>query len=321
MDNYLKGELSPEEQELLQQWYDSFGESAEGVPGVENEKTIQTLKVELDTRIRQAVKHSSLSAVPTRKLKKLRWVAATMLIAALGSVLLLSIKSLHNGQEPVKIAQSQTFQQVKTGIRQIKKLRLPDGSVIHLNANSAIRIPTQLRYDKRTVFLDEGEAYFEVARDSLRPFIVQTQTLRVEVLGTSFNVKSYESLKDVTVAVQKGRVRVSDTTQVLGELATNKRLIYRKIDGHKDIVNLTATDADAWIRGVVRLEKADFDELAQALYNLHGVRLKSEDPHTAYYHYNMNLRSDRSLQEIMDVICNIHHTNYRRKGDEITIYP
>lgn len=321
MDNYLEGDLSPEELELLQRWYDSFGESVIGVPGMENEETAQKLKAELDARIFQAVSGSPKGNTPIRKLKIWQWAAAILLIAAFSSVLLFFVGSRHNNKEAVKLAQHPTYHKVNTGIRQIKKLTLPDGSIIHLNANSTIRVPTQLGHHRRAVFLDEGEAYFEIARDSLRPFTVQTQALRVEVLGTAFNVKSYKTMKDVTVAVQHGRVQVSHAGQLLGELRANKGLIYRKEDGGKNIVDLKSADVNAWIGGIVHLEKAVFEELAQAMYNLYGVHLKSKDPRTAHHHYNMTLRSDRSLNEVMAIICNIHRTNYRRKGDEITIYP
>ncbi|HWV71513.1 MAG TPA: FecR domain-containing protein [Pseudosphingobacterium sp.] len=322
MGDYLKGELSPDELELLQRWYDSFGESVIGVPGMENEETAQKLKAELDARIFQAVNGSPKGTAPIRKLKIWQWAAAILLIAAFSSVLLFFVvESRHDDKKAVKLTQHPTYRKVNTGIRQIKKLSLPDGSIIHLNANSTIRVPTQLGHHRRAVFLDEGEAYFEIARDSLRPFTVQTQALRVEVLGTAFNVKSYKTMKDVTVAVQHGRVQVSDARQLLGELSANKGLIYRKEDGRKNIVNLKSADVDAWIGGIVHLEKAVFEDLAQAMYNLYGVHLKSKDPRTAHNHYNMTLRSDRPLNEVMAIICNIHRTNYRRKGDEITIYP
>jgi len=321
MDNYLEGDLSPEELELLQRWYDSFGESVIGVPGMENEETAKKLKAELDARIFQAVSDSAVGTTPIRKLKIWQWAAAILLIAAFSSVLLFFVESRQNNKEAAKLAQHPTYHKVNTGVRQIKKLSLPDGSIIHLNANSTIRVPTQLGHHKRTVFLDEGEAYFEIARDSLRPFIVQTQALCVKVLGTAFNIKSYKTIKDVTVAVQHGRVQVSDAAQLLGELSANKGLIYRKEDGRKNIVGLKSADVNAWTGGIVHLEKAVFEELAQAMYNLYGVHLKSKDPRTEHNHYNLTLRSDRSLNEVMAIICNIHRTNYRRKGDEITIYP
>lgn len=322
MDGYLNGDLSSEELELLQQWYDSFGESVSGVPGMEDDATAKAIKDELDVHIRQTVNTASIETRSMPILKTLRWMAvAGVLIAVFGSVIWMSVKSQHGQEERVKTAQYQTFQEVKTGIKQIKKLVLPDGTIIHVNANSVIRIPAHKGHKKREVFLDEGEAHFDVARDSMRPFIVQAQALRVEVLGTAFDIKSYKALKDVKVAVKRGRVRVSDTKRILGELVANKGIIYSKLDENARMVNITVADADAWIGGVVRLEKAGFDELALALYNLHGVHLRSKDPRTLYNHYNLSLHSDRSLQEMMDVICSIHHTNYRRKGDEITIYP
>ena len=82
---------------------------------------------------------------------------------------------------------------------------LDDGSVISLNEGSRLRI-TEVGKEKREVFL-EGEAYFEVAPDPQRPFVVNTKEVMVEVLGTSFNV-SEVSGKETLVSVEEGRVRL-----------------------------------------------------------------------------------------------------------------
>src|SRR5688500_18097851 len=92
MDNYLVGDLSTEELELLQRWYDSFGESVIGVPGMENEETAKKLKAELDARIFQAVSDSAVGTTPIRKLKIWQWAAAILLIAAFSSVLLFFVE-------------------------------------------------------------------------------------------------------------------------------------------------------------------------------------------------------------------------------------
>lgn len=322
MDGYFRGDLSAEELELLQRWYNSFGESETGVPGVENEQAARGLRDELDARIRRVIAQPSTGVTPVRKWLPWRWmVAATVLVAVLGSAGWWIVDRQQRAKEARMAAQHPVFHEVKTGIRQVKKLALPDGSVIHVNANSAIRVPERMDGDKREVLLDEGEAYFEVARDTVRPFVVQAAGLQVEVLGTAFNVKSYGALEDITVAVGQGKVRVSDTARVLGDLAASEGLAYHKLDGQVRTTKITHMATNGWISGMVPLEKAGFDELALALYNLYGVRLKSNDSRTVRHRYNLSLRADRSLEETMDVICSIHKTSYRRTGNEITLYP
>lgn len=318
MDGYLKGDLSEDDWALLQHWYDSFGESAEGIPGLD-ELGAQALKEDLDQRIR-AIINPSNPVQQKQRFLPWKWMAAALWVGILGAVWL-SLRGVHGPEKGIDRSETMVFSEVKTGRSEVKKVTLPDGSILFLNAHSLIRIPKNRDGKIREVFLDEGEAYFEVARDSLRPFVVQAQALRVEVLGTAFDVQSYQSLDDIKVAVKHGKVRVRDSSRVLAELTAKERLSYRTLDKKATVNRLENAAVDAWVRGSVLLEKVSFNELALALYNLYGVHMKSADPRTAGYHYNLHLRAERSLTETMDIICGIHHTTYRRTGNEITIYP
>lgn len=322
MDAYLQGTASSQERELLRRWYNSFGESASNVPGLENEAQTEALQEELHQRIRQAVQTEGKKRGKVRRLPVLGWaVAAILFTIAFGAMFWLSMQTPSRHKSKQAAIEKPTYHQVKTGIKQIKKLVLPDGTNLYVNANSTIRIREPLERHHREVFLDEGEAYFEVARDSLRPFIVRTSAVKVEVLGTAFNVKSYSRLEDVTIAVQQGRVRVSDSKRVLDELRANNSLSYRKIDGRIHHMHLKGDQANTWIKGVVPLQKATFKELAVVLYNLYGIRLESVDQKIAQYHrYNLTIHADRPLEETMAIVCSIHKTKYRRKGHVVTIY-
>ena len=86
-------------------------------------------------------------------------------------------------------------------------LTLPDGSSILLQKGSQLRYPSAFSGSKRIVFLT-GEAFFEVAKDPARPFLVYASGLVTKVLGTSFNIKAYTTDKDVVVTVRSGRVAV-----------------------------------------------------------------------------------------------------------------
>ncbi|TDQ78122.1 FecR family protein [Sphingobacterium yanglingense] len=84
---------------------------------------------------------------------------------------------------------------------------LPDGTRIWLNADSYVSFPSSFKGDRRKVTLT-GEAYFEVAKDKNRPFMVSTSDQDIEVLGTHFNVKSYPDESDAKTTLLEGRVKV-----------------------------------------------------------------------------------------------------------------
>lgn len=319
---YVAGDLSADDRRLLQEWYDSFGEDENGIPALDNAEIAQRIEEELLKGTRQQLYPEV--KLNTRIRRGFGWkpfVAAAVLVLAFVAVLW-QVKERNVAQTAKAIAATTTFREVKTGPRQLKQLILPDSSVVYLNANSVIRIPESLGGKMRHIMLDEGEAYFEVARDSLRPFVVQMAAgMRIEVLGTAFNVRSYEKLEETSVAVSRGRVRVSHTGRVLGQLNAAEGIRYRKADGQ---VSKTTPDVrliSAWTKGSVQLEEASFTELALTMYNLYGVQLKSVGQLSDTYRYNLNISTSDALDEVMEVICTIHKTTYRRNGNEITIYP
>ena len=90
---------------------------------------------------------------------------------------------------------------------QIEEVELSEGSRVTVNSNSKLTYPKNFEKDKREVKLS-GEAFFEVAKDPSRPFIINAGDIRVEVLGTSFNVRAYENQEQVEVTVSTGKVAV-----------------------------------------------------------------------------------------------------------------
>ncbi|MDP3493834.1 MAG: FecR domain-containing protein [Hyphomonadaceae bacterium] len=107
----------------------------------------------------------------------------------------------------------QPLQNVVTAIGEQKRFGLADGSRIELNTGSAVR--TTVMVENREVWLDKGEAYFEVTHDPDRPFVVHAGIARITVLGTKFAVR--RDADRVTVSVVEGRVQVENTTRLNAE--------------------------------------------------------------------------------------------------------
>ncbi len=89
------------------------------------------------------------------------------------------------------------------------KVKLPDGSLVWLNAGSILRYSSTFNVSNREVYL-EGEGYFDVTRNEQAPFLVQTSTITIKVLGTAFNVKAYPEESVVETTVERGAVQLID---------------------------------------------------------------------------------------------------------------
>ncbi|SDG16479.1 FecR family protein [Mucilaginibacter gossypii] len=107
-----------------------------------------------------------------------------------------------------------------------KKIELTDGTLIYLSSESKLSYPVAFKGNTREVIL-EGEAFFEVAKDKSKPFILHTGKLTTKVLGTSFNVDAILSHPDVTVALISGRVMFSDGN-AQAVLKPNFQVVYNK---------------------------------------------------------------------------------------------
>ena len=125
--------------------------------------------------------------------------------------------------------QPATIQTVST-LAETRTVHLPDGTSVTLNHYSSLSYPERFKSDNREVELS-GEAYFEVSKDPKHPFIVQTETIDVQVLGTHFNVDAYQNNPDVKTTLLTGSVAVSNKSKsVRMILKPNEIAIYNKVE-------------------------------------------------------------------------------------------
>ena len=155
----------------------------------------------------------------TRHLTLIRTFSAAAAVA----LLCLSVWTAYLYMQPAAIQTISTLAETRT-------VRLPDGSSVMLNHYSSLSYPEKFQSDKREVELN-GEAYFEVSKDPKHPFIVQTETIDVQVLGTHFNVDAYHDNLDVKTTLLSGSVAVSNKSKsVRMVLKPNEIAIYNKVE-------------------------------------------------------------------------------------------
>lgn len=156
----------------------------------------------------------------------------------------------------------------------IKEYKLPDGSVVTLNKGANLSYAQNVT-DQRLLKL-EGEAFFDVVRDENRPFIITSGNAQVKVLGTSFNVSSFED--QVEVSVRTGRVLLADKDN-------EKNGVILEKDQAAYLSNLTqeitSVELDrnylAWKTGIFTFSNTPVKEALQSLANYHIVNLNFDD--------------------------------------------
>ena len=153
------------------------------------------------------------------------------------------------------------------------KLQLPDGSKVWLNAASSIRYPTAFAGNERKVEVT-GEAYFEVASNATMPFRVNVSNrANIEVLGTSFNVNSYENENNISTTLIEGAVKVSvDGSNRSAILKPGQQASIQ--DGSNNLAVLNDVDTDkiiAWKNGYFNFGKATLPEVMRQLERWYDI--------------------------------------------------
>jgi transmembrane sensor len=148
---------------------------------------------------------------------------------------------------------------------------LPDGSKVWLNAATSLTFPVAFVSNTRTVKLS-GEAYFEVAKDKRKPFIVQTDDARVQVLGTHFNIMAYPDDKIKETTLLEGSVQIDhlSNTQLL---KPGQQAVYQAgVDGLK-ISQIDTDDVIAWKNGLFMFNNNTIDEVMKQIERWYDVEI------------------------------------------------
>ncbi|MBX2842588.1 MAG: FecR domain-containing protein [Flammeovirgaceae bacterium] len=177
---------------------------------------------------------------------------------------------------------------------------LSDGSFIHMNADSRLSFPFRFEGKNREVSM-AGEAYFDIERDESRPFIINTEKVKIKVLGTSFNVKAYKGENEVSVSVESGRVLVSEISEnpQQYELTVNQKLIYNLVSKSFQVVNEDLLADLDWRKGILKFNQTSFREIEKTLERWYGIDLIVEDP-AIYQKKIRGVHHNESLKAVLE---------------------
>lgn len=159
---------------------------------------------------------------------------------------------------------------------------LSDGTKICLNAGSKLEIINYKKNERRVRLY--GEAYFDVTRDEMRPFIVETGKIAVRVLGTEFNVNSKED--EQSVVLVRGAVQVDSQTDeetLSYRLVPGQRFSRNPSDGSGNIAQVTTEDYTSWINGYLKFEKLPVGQVILKIQDYYGICIRHDGlPEDAY---------------------------------------
>jgi len=206
-----------------------------------------------------------LSGSKTGELAK---VNGTTVKKAANGLLVFNVKDADTKSE----GKLEQFNTIETPVGGQFQVNLPDGTQVWLNSLSKLTFPSRFKNLHRTVELT-GEAYFEVAKDKSHPFVVKNNLQEVEVLGTHFNINSYQNERDIKTTLLEGSVKVRSQT-------TERTLVPGEQAGLTVAgINIKPVDpalAIDWKNGEFRFTNESLSSILRKLSRWYGVQFKLE---------------------------------------------
>lgn len=197
---------------------------------------------------------------------------------------------------------------------------LPDSSKVWLNGGSTLIYPSRFISAERNVCLS-GEAFFEVTKDSERPFTVDVNHVKLKVLGTSFNVFSYPDNPRVVATLETGKLQVKvDNKKEAYLLEPDNQLVMDTKTGEVDVRTVHAADYSVWRVPVLYFEETELVYALRQIERTYNVKVHIQNSHFNHQTIRAHFNQDDSIVEIMTVIkMLIPAMNYTIEGNEIYI--
>ena len=278
------------------------------------------------------------------RFKKWIWAGGAAAILVLG-LWLVNISSKNNISPKKATSPQQSEVMARRGTR--SKIILPDGTQVWLNADSKITYQSSFNNELREVELD-GEAFFDVVKDAKRPFVVHTSGIDIRVLGTAFNVKSYQQESTIETTLLRGMIEVttrddSKTPKVF--LHPHEKLVFNKRDSEltlsgrddlKPTSNITpvhdarmtvspvilkpdsAMVETSWVYNKLIFEGENFKEVALKMERWYNVKINFSDEQLFKYRFKGTFQNE-SIHDALAAMKLTAKFDYRIDGNDVEI--
>ena len=194
---------------------------------------------------------------------------------------------------------------------------LPDSTRVWINSDSELRFPSVFGEDNREVEL-KGEAYFEVKRDTARPFVVRTGVTAVRVLGTSFNVCNYAEDDREQMTLAEGAVEVRHRSRAY-HLKPGEQFEARRDGSAPTVKKVNVSTYTSWREGMFRFVDMPLDELVVKLQRWYNVEFFFVNANCRSYRFTGAIRRDADFGEFMTLIEKTTDVRFSVDGTTVMI--
>jgi len=303
LNKYVEGKATRAELQFILSYYNLFQAEPEVV-------TLMSVhqKKELKESIRQGIWRNIMDAekMPVKTARVSMWKIGAG-VAAAAAVLFFAFRLTLWNDLPVKPKSLANLSFIRNSNHVIS---LPDGSTVVLSSGSQLNYgPAFGVSDKREVYLD-GQAFFDVRHDTSRPFVVHAGKVNVTVLGTAFNVKAISTEGDITVTVNRGRVRVSDPAKALGTITPRQQIIYNKQNQHAVQHVVDSENYLDWKKRDCLFDNLTITEVTGLLEDRFKVEIRVDGDVAKSERFTATFPQDQTLEQALNSICEFNGARY-----------
>jgi len=301
---YLSKKSSVEEQAELLKWLEEKEENQiyfRSLKDTYDLTTIDSVINDSELSIQWKIFSRSVQNTPVKSVRNFRVYslvryAAIFLLGVLISYFIYSV----SGKQQPEVETVLATTKIETGIGERSKITLPDGSTVWINACSSITFDNTFGEEERAVIL-QGEAYFDVETDSLKPFLVHTDLLTHRVTGTSFNVYSFKDEVETSIALLEGGVTI-EYGATKEKLSPGEVFIHNRTTGENTRERADVNHISSWRYGEFTFDGLTFEELSKRLERMYDVKFVFDNKSVSQLQFGGTLRNNSSLETIMKVI-------------------
>lgn len=181
------------------------------------------------------------------------------------------------------------------------QLLLSDGTRIRLNSETELIYPTRFTGNKREVTLI-GEAYFEVAKNKEKPFIVKANGMEVKVLGTTFNICSYTEDRIASTTLIEGSVAVQAENGEEQTISPSEQFTFNRNNKKTTIRTVDTELYTSWINGTYVFKNTPLEEIMTKLQRWHDFSVEFEDKALKRTRYSLIVDKETTLEHLLEII-------------------
>lgn len=318
---YLNETATHQEKEQLLEWLKSGEENKKLFRDVQQiwlasdntlQKEAEIAKAYL--RFKENVQTYERGRKSTFRLPLFRTVAAASVIIAI-----FSLGGFFIGKHSVSPQlQVQTLHNVIIGKDSKGSITLPDGTEVWLNSESKLTYPENFAKEARVVQL-EGEGYFNVVKNTKVPFYVETNEMKVNVLGTQFDMKNYPNRESMETTLLSGKVEVHFKDMDTGiVLKPNQKISIHKASGKHDIKELDARKQIVWINNQLAFSNEKLSDILHGIGFWYGLDIVYEGRVDLNQKLSLTIRKE-TKEEIFNLLSLIAPITYKIETERIIV--